>query len=99
MADHDNDSIDTICIRNGMETNGKHQEAPTAPTLTLVFDQQTCGVAIKMEGYKSLEMVLATLLLAKSKVEFDLNVARMGQLQQAQMQAAQEMQVRQQLKL
>jgi hypothetical protein len=77
-----------------MEGNGKERAE-----ITVSWDEATQGVEVKWTGLKSLDMVCATLAMAKQRMEFELNMARMAAMQQQAAEAQRQMAIRHQLKL
>jgi hypothetical protein len=87
------------------DRNGKRENlppgAPRLPTMTVTFDPETQAVGLKFEPseFRSWDMVVATLEMAKSFAEFNRNMVRMQAVQQQQMAAQQEVAIRNKIKL
>lgn len=66
--------------------------------IELTYDPQTQGVTVTHDkDFKTMDMVIAVLDMAKSTMEFNRHLARMQQAAVAQQQAMQDAAIRQQL--
>ncbi len=86
--------------RNGRREN-MPPGAPKLPTITVTFDPETQAVGVQFAptDFKTWDMVVATLEMAKSFAEFNRNMGRAQAMQQQQLTAQQEMAIRNSIKL